>query len=140
MAEDIVNARVWQKVATESEWNSNNLIIGPGEQAFVVSSSGQPLNFRIGDGTKRFNQLPNWIRYDQSTFTSVTTTSLPSSDGKVHYSIVGPGTYTRSGQPNVVVPTDNLGIIVDNGTIWSLSSTVPLPAGSGGVIYTNTDW
>src|SRR5690606_29318903 len=58
MADEIIKARVWQKVDTESNWNANPLILGPGEAAFVVTPSGAPVNFKLGDGTKTFAQLP----------------------------------------------------------------------------------
>src|SRR5690606_798519 len=58
MADEIVKARVWQKVDTEANWNANPLILGPGEAAFVVTPSGAPVNFKLGDGTKTFAQLP----------------------------------------------------------------------------------
>jgi lysophospholipase L1-like esterase len=32
--------------------------LGPGEAAFVVTPSGAPVNFKLGDGTKTFAQLP----------------------------------------------------------------------------------
>ena len=58
MADEIIKARVWQKIDTEENWNANPLILGPGEAAFVVTSSGAPVNFKLGDGTKTFAQLP----------------------------------------------------------------------------------
>lgn len=58
MAEEIIKARVWQKVDTEANWNTNPLVLGPGEAAFVVTPTGAPVNFKLGDGTKTFAQLP----------------------------------------------------------------------------------
>lgn len=61
-------------------------------------------------------------------FEPITGTVLP--DPEVDYtkvSIVGQGTYTFAGQPNIVVPANNLGILSWDGTKWSLLQTVPLP-------------
>ncbi|MBQ0138330.1 MAG: hypothetical protein KBT36_03465 [Kurthia sp.] len=48
MAKKIIEARVQQKVDTEANWLSTDLIILAGEQAFVSDK----YNFKIGDGTK----------------------------------------------------------------------------------------
>lgn len=130
MAEEIIQARLWTKVDTLDNWNNNPLLLGPGELALVTNGQGVPMNMKWGDKTerKRFSDLPFAIAYDQGQFVAVTGTVLPTStSGVVRYSLVGEGTYTRSGQPNVVVPTGKMGIIVDDGTTWSLGSTVTLP-------------
>lgn len=129
MAEIIQEARVWTKVDTLENWNNNPLLLGPGEMALVTNDSGIPLNMKWGDKTerKRFSDLPFAIAYDQGQFVAVSGTSLPASDGNVHYSLVGEGTYTRAGQSDVVVPVGDMGIIVDDGTTWSLASSVTLP-------------
>lgn len=62
----VLNARVKQKLATEAYWISieNELgVIFEGEQAFVYNDDGIPVNFKIGDGTKLFSQLPYFIAY-----------------------------------------------------------------------------
>ena len=61
--EQIIDARVKQKVDTEANWLANSIIILEGEQAFVVNDLGDPVNFKIGDGTKTFSELPYWINY-----------------------------------------------------------------------------
>lgn len=131
MAEEIIQARVWTKVDTLENWNNNPLLLGPGEVALVTNPSGIPMNMKWGDKTtrKRFSDLPFAIAYDQGQFVAVSGTTLPASDGNVHYSLVGEGTYTRAGQSDVVVPVGKMGVIVDDGTTWSLGSeiTVPLP-------------
>lgn len=68
---EVINARVKQKIATESEWISEETdfgVIFEGEQAFVKNDAGMPVNFKIGDGTKKFSELPYFIAY----YTNVT--------------------------------------------------------------------
>lgn len=62
----VLNARVKQKIDTEANWISEEGTFGvlfEGEQAFVRESDGTPVNFKIGDGTKTFSQLPYFIAY-----------------------------------------------------------------------------
>src|SRR6185295_12586673 len=66
MAYTVLNARVKQKLATEAYWLSIESELGvifEGEQAFVYNDAGQPVNFKIGDGTKLFSELPYFIAY-----------------------------------------------------------------------------
>jgi len=70
-----LNARVKQKLATEAYWLSieNELgVIFEGEQAFVYSEDGVAVNFKIGDGTKLFSELPYFIAY----YTGVTSQKI----------------------------------------------------------------
>lgn len=64
---EIIKARVQQKVATEADWlavDDELDPILPGEQAFVLAPDGvTPVNFKIGDGTKKFSELPYFIAY-----------------------------------------------------------------------------
>lgn len=63
---EVLNARVKQKVATEAEWLATEDdfgVIFAGEQAFVVDDAGTMVNFKIGDGTKKFSELPYFIAY-----------------------------------------------------------------------------
>lgn len=63
---EILLARVQQKKATEAEWLAVEDELGvllDGEQAFVVNDSGVGVNFKIGDGTKKFSELPYFITY-----------------------------------------------------------------------------
>src|SRR5690606_31907937 len=131
MAKKIIEARVKQKTATLAEWMANDLILLEGEQAFVLSNDGSPMNFKIGDGTKTFAELPFWIAYDQAAFVAVSGNVLPPSDGNVHYSIVPAGTYTQTGGADVVVSEGNFGIIADDGTSWSLVDMGELPQVEG---------
>lgn len=62
----VLNARVKQKLATEAYWLSIEDELGvifEGEQAFVYNEDGVPVNFKIGDGTKLFSELPYFIAY-----------------------------------------------------------------------------
>src|SRR5690606_18321147 len=106
---------------------ANDLILLEGEQAFVVNEDGAGVNFKIGDGTKTFAELPFWISYDQSSFVPISGNVLPASDGNVHYSIVPAGTYTQSVGADVVVADGNFGIISNDGTSWSLVDMGELP-------------
>lgn len=53
-----VEARVKQKKDTEANWLVNPLIILDGEQAFVVDEDGLIFDYKIGDGTRVFADLP----------------------------------------------------------------------------------
>jgi hypothetical protein len=62
----VLNARVKQKIATEAEWLAEEDAFGvifEGEQAFVKDDEGNLVNFKIGDGTKKFSELPYFITY-----------------------------------------------------------------------------
>jgi len=126
IVDEIIKARVWWKVDTEANWNANDLILGPGEPAWVVNTLDQGVNVKVGNGEKKFSELPYFIEYDQAAYVNITGTALPSASG-VGYSIVPEGTYTRAGQSNVVVPTGQLGILYKDGTTWSLGSSVEMP-------------
>lgn len=63
---EVIFARVKQKYATEEEWLIASPELGPvfeGEQCFVRNEDGLPVNFKIGDGTKTFEELPYFITY-----------------------------------------------------------------------------
>ena len=72
MAKQIIEARVKQKVDTESNWLNNELRLLDGEQAFVRTDAGVPVNFKIGDGNKTFSELPYF--YPPLTLGSISTT------------------------------------------------------------------
>lgn len=68
---EVLNARVKQKINTEAQWIAEETdfgVIFEGEQAFVYDESGVAINFKIGDGTKVFSDLPYFIAY----YTNVT--------------------------------------------------------------------
>lgn len=63
---EVLNARVKQKLNTEAQWIAEEDdfgVIFEGEQAFVYNDDGVPVNFKIGDGTKKFSELPYFIAY-----------------------------------------------------------------------------
>lgn len=63
---EVIKARVQQKKATEADWLAVDDELGPlldGEQAFVVDDTGAGINFKIGDGTRKFSELPYFISY-----------------------------------------------------------------------------
>jgi hypothetical protein len=134
MAKTIIEARVKQKKDTLTNWMNNPLILLDGEQAFVVNSLGQGVNFRIGDGTKRFSDLPNWIAYDQAAYVAPVGNTLPTPSNGVGYSLLIPGTYNS----NLVVPPNNLGKAEYIGNNWVLTN-MQLPTNNTTAIsYTNT--
>lgn len=123
---NIIEARVKQKKDTLANWEANPIILLDGEQAFVVNDSGQPVNFKIGDGTKRFSELPFWIQYDQASFVPVSGFELPTPSQSVAYSFLGEGTYTHvSG--DVVVPDGHWGVANWDGSAWGFSDMGELP-------------
>lgn len=123
---NILEARVKQKKDTLANWEANPMILLDGEQAFVVSDSGQPVNFKIGDGTKRFSELPYWIQYDQAAFVPVSGLELPTPTQPVGYSILGGGEYTHS-SGGFTVPTGHWGVANWDGSAWSFSDMGELP-------------
>lgn len=126
----MIYARVMQKTATLDEWMSSDLVLLDGEQAFVVSGDGSPINFKIGDGTKTFSELPFWIQYDQAQYIAIDSNALPTPTQDAGYSLVGSGTYTRAGQADVVVPSGHMGILNWDGSVWYLGSSVEMPDNS----------
>lgn len=64
---EVLNARVKQKIATEQDWIAQEAdfgVIFEGEAAYVLGPDGSTLvNFKIGDGTKLFSDLPYFIAY-----------------------------------------------------------------------------
>lgn len=120
----IIEARVRQKKDTLENWNNNPLVLLNGEQAFVVNAAGREINYKIGDGSRRFSDLEFMIRYDQAAFVSVSSSDLPEPDGMAHYSIVSPGNYSQGGAPNISVPEGYIGLISNDGTSWYLDSLV----------------
>lgn len=122
-----IKARVMQKTDTLANWEANQLVLLQGEQAFVVDSGGTPINFKIGDGTKTFSELPWWIAYDQGQYVTVSSNALPTPEVEVGYSFVGPGTYTFTGQSDIVAPDGRFSQLVWNGSSWSLKDMGELP-------------
>lgn len=62
----IINARVKQKIATDAYWLSIESELGvilAGEMALVYNDDGLAVNFKVGDGTKTYSELPFFITY-----------------------------------------------------------------------------
>ena len=57
MAQKTYNARVKWKRDTSANWTSNDPVLLDGEIIIVDTSSGET-RFKVGDGTKRYSQLP----------------------------------------------------------------------------------
>lgn len=57
MANKIFNTRIKNKRDTEANWTSKNPVLLNGEIAIVDTTSGET-RFKVGDGTKRYSQLP----------------------------------------------------------------------------------
>ena len=126
-----INARVQQKTDTLANWEANTLVLKAGEPAFVVSEGGAPINFKIGDGTKRFSDLPWWIDYAGGQYVQVAGNALPTPTVELGYTFVGPGTYTHAGG-NVVAPDGRFSQLVFQGGTWSLKDMGALPKGQDG--------
>ena len=128
---EILEARVQQKVDTEANWLANPLILLSGECAFVLGTDDEtPINFKIGDGTKAFADLPYWINYAANVVIASTVPggTLPNggSAGKVMF--VGPGSYINigGGTNPIVAPVDSLTVLFWNGTTWSIAVTITI--------------
>lgn len=52
-----IDARVKHKRDTSANWTSNNPVLLNGEIILVDTADGE-LRFKVGDGTKRYTQLP----------------------------------------------------------------------------------
>lgn len=115
---NIIEARVRQKTDTLANWNANDLVLLGGEPAFVLSQDGQPVNFKLGDGTKTFAELPYWIQYDQAAYIPYTNTPTQ----QVAYTIVGEGTYG-----SINIPSGKMAVLSWDGTLWSINSEFDLP-------------
>lgn len=104
-----IKARVQQKTDTLANWMANDNIILAGEQAFVVNDDGTPLNFKIGDGTKPFRDLPNWIDFSNAQrVSSVAPGVLPAGPaGETRYmEVTAVGTYTYGGNTLATITED----------------------------------
>lgn len=127
---EILQARVEQKIDTEANWLANPLVLLSGECAFVLSSDGtHPVNFKIGDGTKTFSQLPYWIDYAANVVVPTVAPggTLPApTAGKLI--ILAAGTYTQPGGGTITAPADAFNVYFFDGTVWSLVVSIPVVA------------
>lgn len=130
----IIQARVEQKIDTAANWAVNPLILLAGEQAFVASPDGiTPINFRIGDGTKTFAQLPDWINYASNMVVQPPapggTLPSPSTPGKIM--VVAPGIYTQpTGGGTITAATSTFTVLFWNGTAWSIIVAIAVTVAS----------
>lgn len=116
----IIEARVIQKVDTEQNWNANELILYKGEIA-LVGDPDRVYNIKIGNGVKKFRDLPYMVDYINGLYTDALTptSDVPSGENNV-FLVTQPGTYTNFG--NVVLPENNFGFIFKNGNNFSIQS------------------
>lgn len=135
----ILQARVEQKTDTEANWLANPLILLAGECAFVKGSSGMPINFKIGDGTKRFSDLPYWIDYAQSVvvppIASGGTLPVPDSAGKIM--ILGHGTYNQPTTGAITFVDNSFNVIMFDGAVWITVLSIVITLDANGY-YTKT--
>lgn len=54
MADNIINAKIQEAYDTEANWSQNNPVLLSGQIAFSSDKYGY---YKVGDGTKRWNQL-----------------------------------------------------------------------------------
>lgn len=139
---EVLNARVKQKINTEANWIAEEDdfgVIFEGEQAFVKDDAGMPVNFKIGDGTKKFSELPYFIAY----YTDVTSQKVlgfigsdnitVNSQFKANTLLTDIIVYNNSGS---VIPL-NIGTTSGGGEIITLN--VPNGANSVGLKYPFSD-
>jgi len=118
----IINARVKQKVDTLSNWESNDMIILDGEQAFVRTADGVPVNFKIGEGDKPFRDLPFWLDSGSPFKLRLTDTDYVEVTGGntivTHPGLVGFDDYpVMTTQMNVIFRDEDLTYNSTNGTV-----------------------
>lgn len=114
----IIEARVLQKIDTEQNWNTNELILYKGEIA-LVGDPDRVYNIKVGNGFKKFRDLPYMVDYISGLYTQKITpqSQVPSGVNNV-FLVSEQGTYTNFG--GMVLPKDNLGIIYKNGSNFTI--------------------
>lgn len=137
-----IKARVQQKTDTLANWMANDNIVLAGEQAFVVNDDGTPLNFKIGDGTKAFRDLPNWIDFSNAQrVSSVAPGVLPAGPAEEtkYMEVTAIGTYTYGGNTLATITEDGYkATFWWTGTEW-ISNGVVRVKGEPGETPTGTD-
>lgn len=121
-----IDARVIQKVGTEAEWNANELTLYKGELA-LVSQGDRVVNIKVGNGAKKFRELP--YIYMGGFTDSVTPTTQGSTLVDGMYIANGVGTYTNMG--GLIVKDGYFTIISKVGTIYKIASEVKMPESLG---------
>lgn len=129
----ILEARVEQKTDTEANWLVNPLILLAGECAYVLGpDSITPINFKIGDGSKTFAELPYWINYAANvvvpTVPPGSTLPNPGAAGKLIVLAAGNYTNIGGGTSPIVAAANAFNMGYWNGTTWSLVLSVPVTA------------
>lgn len=104
MTYTVLKARVKQKLTTEADWLGIDLVLFEGEQAFVYNTAGVAINFKIGDGTKKFSQLPYFIAY----YSGITNCKILSYIAKTT-NITVAGTFRNMSDLNNVILLNNSG-------------------------------
>lgn len=130
MAEQIIEGRVIQKIATVAEWSASTLPLKKGEFAIVSDSTGKPINIRVGNGTLPFTGLVdmfdniqqnvNFIKYNGGS-------ALPTPTIDTGYTFVSEGSYTFGGSPAFTVPAGHWGTANWDGNSWSFTDLGELP-------------
>lgn len=93
MANKIYNTRIKNKRDTSANWESKNPVLLNGEIAIVDTVSGET-RFKIGDGTKKYTQLPfqdEIMRNSKADLSAGVYTAKASSTDGVVYSATVPG-------------------------------------------------
>lgn len=94
---DLYNTRIKLKRDTEENWTSKNPILLDGEMIIVKTNDGK-IRKKIGDGVKKFSELP----YDEITIDSAisTTSTNPVQNKVITLALDGKaGTAVRPHQP-----------------------------------------
>ncbi len=79
MSEKSVDARVKHKKDTSANWTKNNPVLLDGELVIVITNSGEE-RFKIGDGTKKYRQLPFQDEIIRGSIPSISLKSWTESD------------------------------------------------------------
>lgn len=93
MANKTYNTRIKNKRDTSANWESKNPVLLNGEIAIVDTASGET-RFKIGDGTKKYTQLPfqdEIMRNSKADLSAGVYTATASSTDGVVYSATVPG-------------------------------------------------
>lgn len=138
MIYEVLNARVKQKIATEEDWIAEEGAFGvifEGEQAFVKNDVGMPVNFKIGDGTKTFSELPYFIAY----YTNVTSQKVLGYIGSANITI--PSQFRANSLLTDIIIYNSSGVVIPlkvgitNGGSEISAVSVPNGANSVGLKY-----
>lgn len=79
MSNKSIDARVKHKKDTSSNWTKNNPVLLDGELIIVVTNSGEE-RIKIGDGTKKYSQLPFQDEILRGTIPSISIKTWTESD------------------------------------------------------------